>query len=90
MGHEDDEVVAPAVDICRQEGLDVNGPESADSLFARCRGGEFDWALALLHDQGLIAVKTLAFGEATNWTLGLPGSPAVTWRLFHSAFPRSC
>jgi 4-hydroxythreonine-4-phosphate dehydrogenase len=34
--------------------------------------GEFDWALALYHDQGLIAVKTAAFGLATNWTLGLP------------------
>jgi len=72
MGHEDDEVVSPAVESCRAEGLAVSGPESADSLFARCRRGEFDWALALLHDQGLIAVKTLAFGEATNWTLGLP------------------
>ena len=45
---------------------------SADSLFARARGGEFDWVLALYHDQGLIAVKTAAFGQATNWTLGLP------------------
>ncbi len=37
------------------------------------RGGEkLDWVLALYHDQGLIAVKTAAFGQATNWTLGLP------------------
>ena len=34
--------------------------------------GEFDWVLALYHDQGLIAVKTASFGLATNWTLGLP------------------
>jgi len=50
----------------------VHGPESADSLFARASRGEFDWVLALYHDQGLIAVKTASFGLATNWTLGLP------------------
>ena len=47
-------------------------PESPDSLFARARKGEFDWVLALYHDQGLIAVKTASFGTATNWTMGLP------------------
>ena len=52
--------------------IDVRGPESPDSLFARALGGEFDWVLALYHDQGLIAVKTAAFGVATNWTIGLP------------------
>ena len=72
MGMEDIEVVQPAVNACRDRGIDAVGPESADSLFARSRRGEFDWVLALLHDQGLIAVKTLYFGEATNWTLGLP------------------
>lgn len=72
LGAEDAELVAPAVAAARARGLDVHGPESADSLFARARQGEFDWVLALYHDQGLIAVKTAAFGEATNWTLGLP------------------
>jgi 4-hydroxythreonine-4-phosphate dehydrogenase len=41
-------------------------------LFARLARGEFDWVLALYHDQGLIAVKSAAFGLATNWTVGLP------------------
>jgi 4-hydroxythreonine-4-phosphate dehydrogenase len=72
MGTEEIETVAPAIAASRARGVDVVGPESADSLFARCRRGEFDWALALLHDQGLIAVKTVAFGAATNWTVGLP------------------
>ena len=72
LGSEDEEIVAPAVEECRSRGLDVHGPYSADSLFARARGGEFDWVLALYHDQGLIPVKTVAFGQATNWTLGLP------------------
>jgi 4-hydroxythreonine-4-phosphate dehydrogenase len=72
LGAEDGAVLAPAVERARRRGLDVHGPESADSLFARARRGEFDWVLALYHDQGLIAVKTAAFGLATNWTLGLP------------------
>ena len=72
LGTEDEDVVRPAVERAREQGLDVHGPESADSLFSRAAGGEFDWVLALYHDQGLIAVKTSSFGEATNWTLGLP------------------
>lgn len=72
LGSEDGERIVPAVARAREEGIDVRGPESADSLFARARAGEFDWVLALYHDQGLIAVKTAAFGAATNWTLGLP------------------
>ncbi len=72
MGEEDAAEVAPAVAMARRRGIDAYGPESPDSLFARARGGEFDWVLALYHDQGLIAVKTVAFGESVNWTLGLP------------------
>ena len=72
LGGEEGVVLAPAVERARRAGRDVHGPESADSLFARARRGEFDWVLALYHDQGLIAVKTAAFGLATNWTLGLP------------------
>ncbi len=72
LGAEDQAEVAPAVAAARSRGHDVHGPESPDSLFARARRGEFDWVLALYHDQGLIAVKTAAFGTATNWTLGLP------------------
>jgi 4-hydroxythreonine-4-phosphate dehydrogenase len=72
LGEEDGARVAPAVAAARARGLDAHGPESPDSLFARARSGEFDWVLALYHDQGLIAVKTAAMGQATNWTLGLP------------------
>ena len=72
MGDEEERIIRPAVEMARQKGLDVSGPGSPDSLFARARRGEFDWVLALYHDQGLIAVKTASFGTATNWTLGLP------------------
>ncbi len=72
IGTVDDREVRPAVEQARAEGLDVQGPESADSLFARAIRGSCDWVLALYHDQGLIGMKTAAFGDATNWTLGLP------------------
>ena len=72
LGGEEEALLGPTVSQARGQGLDVHGPESADSLFARARQGEFDWVLALYHDQGLIAVKTASFGLATNWTVGLP------------------
>jgi 4-hydroxythreonine-4-phosphate dehydrogenase len=72
FGDEDELLVRPAVEAARERGIRAFGPESADSLFARARRGEFDWVLALYHDQGLIAVKTASFGSATNWTIGLP------------------
>lgn len=72
LGTVDDAVIRPTVERLRAEGLDVHGPSSADSLFARAQRGAYSWVLALYHDQGLIAVKTAAFGKATNWTVGLP------------------
>ena len=72
LGNEEQALLIPAVKAARGRGIDVHGPESADSLFARASRGEFDWVLALYHDQGLIPVKTASFGLATNWTLGLP------------------
>jgi len=72
LGSEEAEILVPTVAEARRRGIDVHGPESADSLFARLARDEFDWVLALYHDQGLIAVKSAAFGLATNWTLGLP------------------
>jgi len=72
LGDEEWRSITPAVEAAREEGIDAHGPESPDSLFARALRGEFDWVLSMYHDQGLIAVKTAAFGTATNWTLGLP------------------
>jgi 4-hydroxythreonine-4-phosphate dehydrogenase len=72
MGPEDDEEIAPAVEQCRAEGIPVSGPFPADTLFLRASRGEFDAVVACYHDQGLIPVKLLAFGESVNVTLGLP------------------
>jgi 4-hydroxythreonine-4-phosphate dehydrogenase len=72
FGREEIEVLAPAVARLRAEGIDVTGPLPADSLFVRASRGEFDAVVAQYHDQGLIPVKLLSFGQAVNVTLGLP------------------
>jgi len=72
FGREDIDILAPAVKQCAAEGIAVSGPISADSLYYRAHSGEFDVVIAPYHDQGLIPVKLIAHGEATNVTLGLP------------------
>ena len=72
FGREDEEVLRPAVERLRVEGLAVTGPLPADTVFVRAVQGEFDAIVAAYHDQGLVPVKLLAFGRAVNVTLGLP------------------
>ncbi|WP_054310972.1 4-hydroxythreonine-4-phosphate dehydrogenase PdxA [Mesorhizobium sp. 1M-11] len=71
MGKEDLEIVAPAVEALREEGIDARGPLPADTLFHRRARASYDVALCMYHDQALIPAKTLAFDEAVNVTLGL-------------------
>jgi 4-hydroxythreonine-4-phosphate dehydrogenase len=72
FGGEERREIAPAVEEARSRGLEVSGPFSPDTVFVRAARGEFDLVLALYHDQGTIAVKSLCFGRAVNTTLGLP------------------
>ena len=73
FGSEEAREIEPAIEECRTKlGIDVSGPWAADTLFLRAWRGEFDAVAACYHDQGLIAVKCLAFGRAVNVTLGLP------------------
>jgi 4-hydroxythreonine-4-phosphate dehydrogenase len=73
FGSEEAQEIAPAIAACRnQHNIEASGPFPADTLFVRAARGEFDAVAACYHDQGLIAVKCLAFGEAVNVTLGLP------------------
>lgn len=72
MGREDEQVLRPAIDAQRARGIDVAGPLPGDTVFVRAVNGEFDAVVACYHDQGLIPVKLLAFGNAVNVTLGLP------------------
>jgi 4-hydroxythreonine-4-phosphate dehydrogenase len=72
LGEEDRDVVAPAVERLRAEGIDVRGPLPADTMFHPAARRSYDAALAMYHDQALIPIKTLAFDHAVNVTLGLP------------------
>jgi len=72
LGEEDRNVVAPAVERLRAEGIDVRGPLPADTMFHTAARLTYDAALAMYHDQALIPIKTLAFDHAVNVTLGLP------------------
>jgi 4-hydroxythreonine-4-phosphate dehydrogenase len=72
FGREDMDILEPAVAACAAEGITVSGPFPADSVYVRAHGGEFDVVIAPYHDQGLIPVKLIAHGKATNVTLGLP------------------
>ncbi|MDR3372320.1 MAG: 4-hydroxythreonine-4-phosphate dehydrogenase PdxA [Ancalomicrobiaceae bacterium] len=72
MGREDIEIVAPAVAALKADGIDAFGPLPADTMFSpRARAG-YDVAICMYHDQALIPVKTIAFDETVNVTLGLP------------------
>ena len=72
MGVEEDRVHRPAIEALRVAGYEASGPYSADSLFARAVGGEFDLVVACYHDQGLIPIKTRSFGRSVHVTGGLP------------------
>lgn len=72
FGMEESSEIAPAIEACREDEINVEGPYSADTVFLRASRGEFDAVIACYHDQAMIPVKCLSFGEAVNVTLGLP------------------
>ena len=72
LGTEDKTIVAPAIEILRAQGLDVRGPLPADTMFHEAARKTYDCAICMYHDQALIPIKTLAFDDGVNVTLGLP------------------
>jgi len=72
FGLEDEEIIRPAVEETKDDGLLVDGPFPADTVFYHAISGRFDAVVAMYHDQGLIPVKLLHFSDAVNITLGLP------------------
>ena len=73
FGEEEIRVIAPAIRRAQRAGIDAVGPLAPDTAFIRPRGKfGFDAAVAMYHDQGLIALKTLEFDRAVNVTIGLP------------------
>ncbi len=73
FGREEIEIIAPAIEDARAQGMEVSGPFAPDTVFMRARGlREFDLVVAMYHDQGLIPVKYLGIDDGVNVTLGLP------------------
>ena len=77
MGREELDIIIPALQQARAEGMQVSGPFAPDTVFMRARAkngkaGEFDVVIAMYHDQGLIPVKYLGVEQGVNVTLGLP------------------
>lgn len=72
FGNEEKKIIIPAIKKAVKKGINAIGPLSADTIFYRAIKGEFDAVLCHYHDQGLIPIKTLAFDEGVNTTLGLP------------------
>lgn len=72
MGREEIDIIIPAIEVLRSEGIDAAGPLPADTMFHARARETYDAALCMYHDQALIPAKTLAFDDAVNVTLGLP------------------
>ena len=72
FGTEETDRLAPAIEQAIEEGIDVQGPISGDTVFYRALKGEFDLVVAQYHDQGHIPTKLIAFNETVNVSLGLP------------------
>ena len=72
FGDEEQRIIAPAILLAQEQGINCVGPIPADSLFLRAVHGEFDAVVAMYHDQGMIPVKLLDFEHAVNITIGLP------------------
>jgi 4-hydroxythreonine-4-phosphate dehydrogenase len=72
LGTEEQRIVAPAAEILRREGIEIRGPLPADTMFHDAARRTYDCAICMYHDQALIPIKTIAFDDAVNVTLGLP------------------
>ncbi len=72
IGREELDIILPAVEQLRAEGIDATGPVAADGLFHPRARATYDAAICMYHDQALIPLKALHFDEGVNVTLGLP------------------
>jgi 4-hydroxythreonine-4-phosphate dehydrogenase len=72
FGTEDRDVIAPAVEAARAEGIDASGPWPPDTVFMQARQGRYDIVVVQYHDQGHIPIKLMGFDTGVNVTVGLP------------------
>jgi 4-hydroxythreonine-4-phosphate dehydrogenase len=69
---DEETAIARGVELAQKDGLQASGPHPPDTIFLAATRGRFDVVLAMYHDQGLIPIKTLAFEQSVNVTIGLP------------------
>lgn len=72
FGREEIDIIQPAVERARQEGINVSGPFPADAVFPKAAAGGYNFVVAMYHDQGHVPFKTLYFDRGVNVTVGLP------------------
>jgi 4-hydroxythreonine-4-phosphate dehydrogenase len=72
FGEEDTKFIQPAVEYCRAQGIDCEGPVAPDTIFFRAARGSHDLIVAMYHDQGHIPMKLLDFEATVNISLGIP------------------
>jgi len=72
LGVEEKDIIMPAILKTKAKGIDIQGPFPSDTLFANENYKNYDFIIAMYHDQGLIPFKMLAFDRGVNVTLGLP------------------
>jgi 4-hydroxythreonine-4-phosphate dehydrogenase len=72
FGHEDDQIIRPAVEQAKKEGINVDGPFPPDTVFVRATKGAFDAVLTMYHDQGQIAMKLIGFDRGVTLLGGFP------------------
>ncbi|MBL7888906.1 MAG: 4-hydroxythreonine-4-phosphate dehydrogenase PdxA [Bacteroidia bacterium] len=71
IGNEEKNIIIPAIEKAKAEGIVAYGPYPADGFFGNGTYKNFDAILAMYHDQGLIPFKTIAFNNGVNYTAGL-------------------
>jgi len=72
FGPEEENIIRPAVERAKAEGMEISGPFPADTIFVRARKGEFEGIVTMYHDQGQIATKLLGFDRGVTVAGGLP------------------
>jgi 4-hydroxythreonine-4-phosphate dehydrogenase len=72
FGREEIDLIAPAIQDARSEGIEADGPFPADTVFVRARNGAFDAVLTMYHDQGQIAMKLMGFDRGVTLMGGFP------------------
>ncbi len=71
IGNEEENIILPALEQARSQGIKAEGPFSADGFFGEKTFKRFDAVVAMYHDQGLIPLKMHSFGKAVNFSAGL-------------------